>query len=71
MAGLDSVLNFVVPIAVFILMGFIFWRAFSGEITSFIDWIKGNMGNSGGNEMYSPGKKNLYGWETGGIDYRK
>jgi hypothetical protein len=67
--GLDAALNFLVPIGVFILFGFIMWRAFGNEISGFVSWIK---------EMWSPSpevpqvqnqysnKRNIYGWDSGG-----
>jgi len=74
--GLDSVLSFVVPIGIFIMFGFILWRAFGEELSSLFSWIKEMIG--GNTEQAQPPpqnytnsnkNKNLYGWESGGIAY--
>jgi hypothetical protein len=75
--GLDSILSFIVPIGIFIMFGFILWRAFGDELSSLFSWIKDMMGGSNTEQVQPPQhqytnsnkNKNLYGWESGGIAY--
>jgi hypothetical protein len=71
--GLDTLLSYAVPIGVFILFGVILWRAFGNEISGFANWVRENMSSKSAEppvqqNQYS-GKKNPYGWESGGIAY--
>ena len=40
MAGLDSFLDFIIPPAIFIVFGFLIYRAFQDEFRRFGRWIK-------------------------------
>lgn len=65
---LDSILNTVMPIAIFAVLGFLIYKNFKVEIDQLIFWIKAKMADDEGKKQYQP-HNNIYMTE-GTITYR-
>lgn len=42
--GIDAFLNFIIPIAIFVVLGFLIWRGFKDDIRGFLTWCKETFG---------------------------
>ena len=50
--GLDSFLNFIVPLVIFAMFGFMIYKNFKTEIDIFIDWIRSKMAKEDDTPQY-------------------
>ena len=62
--GLDSFLNFVVPLAIFFFFGFMVYKNFKTEIDIFIDWIRRSLAKEDDNPQYQVYSNPYIGGET-------
>jgi hypothetical protein len=73
--GIDSILNIVVPLIAFGVLGFAIYKGFKEPIDQLIGWAKEKFANMGSDPTSSPsksysGRRSPYGIEGGDISYR-